>query len=122
MPCAYLFEGTKAVGVVWNMNLPARLTLPMQPGALQAADLMGTSLPVAAEKDSLVVQLPAERPTYLYCDTGNYAALEKALAGAQMTDVEPVAVTAQRTADGVQVTVASRSSAPKTASWKCCRP
>ena len=58
---AYLFEGAQPVCVVWNMNAPARLTLPIAPDALQAFDMMGNSLPVAAEKDGAAVEIAAER-------------------------------------------------------------
>jgi len=106
---AHLFEGSAPVCVVWNMNLPARLSLPMRPDAIQVFDLMGTPVPAVAEKDGVVVQLPTERPVYLRCAAGEYGLLEKALAGAQVVDLVPVAVAARQTAGGVEVTVTSQS-------------
>ncbi len=108
---AHLFQGAKAVGVVWNMNFPARLTLAMRPGSLQVSDLMGTPVPVGGEKDGVVVLLPAERPTYLCCEAKDYALLEKALAEAKISELEPIVVKAERTAGGVRVTVTSQSPA-----------
>jgi polysaccharide biosynthesis protein PslG len=108
---AYLFEGSTPVAVVWNMNLPASLTLSVPSDAVQAFDLMGTPVPLLGSTEGIVVQLPTERPVYLRAKAGQYALLEKALADAKVREEEPVAVSVRPSADGVEVTVTCQSPA-----------
>jgi hypothetical protein len=105
----YLFEGAAPVCVVWNMDAPARLSLPLPASAVQVFDLMGNPVAVVSETNGIAVQLPAERPTYLRGSAGTYALLEKALAAAQMIDAKPIAVTARPASGGIEVTVTNRS-------------
>lgn len=109
----HLYDGANPTCVVWSLNAPVRLSLPVRPGALalQVFDLMGNPVPVTTEKDGIAIEMPAERPMYLRCGGGEYAALEKALAGAKMTALDPVLVKARPTAGGLEVTVISRSPA-----------
>jgi hypothetical protein len=100
------------VGVVWNMNAPARVSLSMRPDAVQAFDMMGNALLVVAEKDSAVIQIPAERPAFLRCGAGDSALLKKAVAGMQVKDLDPVVITASPVVGGVQVTLTGASSSP----------
>jgi hypothetical protein len=109
---AFLFERTAPVGVVWNMNAPARVSLSMRPDAVQAFDMMGNALLVVAEKDSAVIQIPAERPAFLRCGAGDSALLKKAVAGMQVKDLDPVVITASPVVGGVQVTLTGASSSP----------
>jgi hypothetical protein len=109
---AFLFDGTAPVGVVWNLNLPARVSLPMRPEAVQAFDMMGNALPVVAEKDGAMVQIRAERPAFLKCRAEDSALLRKAVAGMQVKDLDPVAITARPIAGGVQVTLIGASPSP----------
>ena len=107
---AHLFEGAAPVCVVWNMNLPAKLRLPIGRNSVQAFDLMGTPVDMAAEQDGIAIELPVERPVYVRCVTGGYDMLEKALAAAKVVEVEPVGIAdSHAVATGIQVTVASRS-------------
>jgi hypothetical protein len=108
---AHLFEGSAPVCVAWNMNLPARLIAPLRPDEVQAFDLMGAEMSLTAERDGVVVQLPAERPVFLRCAAGQYAALEQAIAAGRVVELAPVLVATQRTAEGVEVTVTSQSKA-----------
>jgi hypothetical protein len=109
---AFVFEGTVPVGVVWNLNAPARVSLAMRPDAVQAFDMMGNALPVVAEKDSAVIQIPAERPAFLKCRAEDSALLMKAVAGMQVKDLDPVVMTARPIAGGVQVTLTGAASSP----------
>jgi len=74
--------------------------------------MMGNALPVVAEKDSAVIQLPAERPAFLRCGAQDSALLKKAVAGMQVKDLDPVVITASPVAGGVQVTLTGASSSP----------
>jgi len=109
---AFLFEGAAPVGVVWNLNGPARVSLPVRADAVQAFDMMGNALPVVAEKDSAVIQIAADRPAFLRCAAGDAALLRKAVAGMQVKDLDPVVITARPIAGGVQVTLTGASSSP----------
>jgi len=107
---AFLFRGTSPVAVVWNLDAPARLSLPMAADGLEAFDLMGTPIPVEAEGDRAGVGLPADRPTYLRARAGDAGVFEKALVGAKVRDIAPVAVAAHLGAtDSIEVTVTNRS-------------
>jgi hypothetical protein len=109
---AFLFEGTAPVGVVWNLNTSARVSLAMPPDAVQAFDMMGNALPVVAEKDTAVIQVPAERPVFLRCDAEHSALLKRAVAGMQVKDMDPVVIKAGPVAGGVQVTLTGASPSP----------
>ena len=106
---AHLYNGASAVCVIWNINAPMRLSLPLPSDKLQAFDTMGNAVPVAVEKDRAVVEFPVDRPIYLRCAGGDYALLEKALAGADVAYVAPVAVTAKASSGGIEVKVTGRS-------------
>jgi hypothetical protein len=104
----FLFAGKQPVCVVWNMNAPTRLSLPIRPDGIKAFDLMGNPVPVEATADSLTVQIPAERPTYLAGGT-DVAAWEKALAAVQVADLAPLAVEARHAGGKLAVTVTNQS-------------
>jgi len=107
---AFLFEGSGPVAVVWNLDAPARLSLPVPADELEAFDLMGNPMEVEAGGNGANVLLPADRPTYLRTRTGDVGTLEKALAEAEVIEVAPVAVTARMRATGsIEVTVTNRS-------------
>ena len=99
--------------VVWNTVAPVQLNLSAGPASLQAFDTMGNAVPVVAGKDGAAIQLPAERPTYLRCGAGDYGLLEKAVANARVTYLDPVAVTSKSAEGGVEVTVTGRSRIPQ---------
>ncbi len=105
---AHLFEGDAPVCVAWNLNAPARLLLPRRVESLRAFDLMGNEVRVVAGDHGIEVSLPAERPTYLRCRTGDRAVLEDGLAAAKMIDLDAVTVMARPAAGGVQVTLTGR--------------
>jgi hypothetical protein len=104
---AFLFEGDMPVCVVWNMNAPTQLVLPGRPDSLRAFDMMGNALPIVGS----MVEIPAERPTYLRCAAGESEALTKALAAAKAIDAAAVAVTVRPAAGGrgIDVTVTGRA-------------
>jgi hypothetical protein len=106
---AFLFEGAAPVGVVWNLNAPAHVSLPMPATAVHAFDMMGNPMPVLAENGGAVVQCAAARPVFLQCATTDAALLEKALAAMQVKDMDPVLIEAGPVAGGVQVTVTGAS-------------
>jgi hypothetical protein len=105
----FLFDGKQPVCVVWNVNAPTRLSLPIRPEGIKAFDLMGNPVPVEAGADGIGIQIPAERPTYLCGGSADGAAWEKALAAAQVVDVLPVAVEARRANGKLTVTVTNQS-------------
>jgi hypothetical protein len=106
----FLFQGTGPVAVVWNLDDPARLHLPVSAEQLEAFDLMGNPMPVLVEGARTRVDLPANRPTYLRLRAGESGALEQALSKAEVSEVPPVAITARAGAAGrVEVTVTNRS-------------
>ena len=107
---AFLFEGTVPVCVVWNMNTPARLKLSMPPAALQAFDMMGNPLPVAADKDGAVIEIATERPAFLRCGARDSDQMKKALAEMKVKELDQVVIAASPVADGIQVTVTGASS------------
>jgi hypothetical protein len=109
---AFLFEGTAPTGVVWNLNLPARVSLPIRPDAVQAFDMMGNAVPVVAEQDSAVIQIPADRPAFLRCSAADAALFRRAVAGMQVKSQDPVVIAARAIAGGVQVTVTGASPSP----------
>jgi len=109
---AFLFEGTAPVGVVWNLNAPARVSLAMRPDAVQAFDMMGNALPVVGEKDSAVIQISAERPAFFKCRAEDAALLKKAVAGMQVKGLDPVVIKVTPVAGGVQVTLTGASPSP----------
>jgi hypothetical protein len=107
---AFLFQGANSVAVVWNLDAPARPSLPVAADKLEAFDLMGNPMPVEAEGDGAGVDLPADRPAYLRVRRAEAEVLEQALAGAEVGEVAPVAVTARMDAAGnIEVTVTNRS-------------
>jgi hypothetical protein len=106
---AHLFKGATAVCVVWNINAPMRLSLPLSSDKLQAFDTMGNAVQVAVEKERSVVECPLDRPIYLRCAGDDYALLENALAGAEVAYLDPVAVTASASSSGIEVKVTGRS-------------
>ena len=108
----FLFEGKEPIGVAWNMNVPARLSVPMRADGLKAFDMMGNPLPVSAEGTGAAVEIPAERPVFLRA-TGDAESLKKAIAAAQAKDVDTVVVAANPTAGGIEAKVTSRSSGPQ---------
>jgi hypothetical protein len=101
---AYLFNGSSPVCVVWNMNAEAWLHLDIWANSVEAFDLMGTRLMVSA-LGKLEMPLPAEQPVYLRGKPGQYEQMEKALAEAKVTELEPVAVTAWSWGKGASVKV-----------------
>lgn len=105
----FLFGGKQSVCVVWNMNAPTRLSLPMRPEGIKAFDLMGNPMTVEAAADGIEVQIPAERPTYLCGGGADVATWEKALAAAQVADLVPVAVEARQVNGKLAVTVTNQS-------------
>jgi polysaccharide biosynthesis protein PslG len=111
---AYLFEGKQPVCAVWNLNGPARLTLPTPIDSLRAYDMMGNEFPIEVlQHHGTEVLLPAERPVYLSVAAGRYAALEKAIAEAKAVDVPPVAVKTSAAEGGISVTVSNQSRSPQ---------
>ena len=109
---AYLFDGAAPVCVVWNMNVPASLTLTMPGDGVQAFDLMGTPMPLGRlATGGLAVNVRAEQPIYLRGKPGEQAMLEKALANVQVYEREPVAVTALWWGGGAGVTITNHSDA-----------
>jgi hypothetical protein len=105
----FLFAGKQPVCVVWNLNSPTRLKLPILPDGIKAFDLMGNPVAVEAAADRLTVQIPAERPTYLCGGSADLAAWEKALAAAQVADLAPVALEARQANGKLAVTVTNQS-------------
>ncbi len=108
---AYLFDGPTAVGVVWNISAPVRLSLPLSSEKLRAFDTMGNALPLAAQKDQTTVECPVDCPIFLRCESGDYALLEKALADARVEYVAPLAVKANATVGRIEVTMTNSSTA-----------
>jgi hypothetical protein len=105
----FLFGGKQTVCVVWNVNAPTRLSLPIRPDGIKAFDLMGNPVTVEARADGIEVQIPAERPIYL-CGTGADGAVwEKALAAAQVADLPPVVVESRQANGKLAVTVTNQS-------------
>ncbi len=105
----FLFARKQPVCVVWNMNAPTRLSLPIRPEGIEALDLMGNPLTVEAAADGLSVTIPAERPTYLCGGSADVAAWEKAMAAAQVADLVPVALAARQANGKLAVTVTNTS-------------
>ncbi len=106
---AHLFKGASAVCVIWNINAPMRLSLPLSSDKVQAFDTMGNAVQVAAEKDRAAVEFSVDRPIYLRCAGDDYALLEKALASAEVAYLDPVVVTASSSGRSIEVKVTGRS-------------
>ncbi len=106
---AFLFEGAEPTGVVWNMNVPALLILPIAPGRLKAFDMMGNAMEVGSDKGGALLDIPAERPIFLRCGTGDAGALKKAIEKLESQNRDTVLVTEKPTAAGIEVTVTGRS-------------
>jgi hypothetical protein len=111
----YLFAGAAPVCVVWNLDAPASLSLPLPPAAVEAFDGMGNPAPVTAGRGGSQTELPAARPVFLRlrpADGGRGAAgaLERMLAGARVTVSAPVAVAAKHSrGQALEVIVTNRT-------------
>jgi hypothetical protein len=102
------------VAVVWNLEEAAFLSLPLPVDELEAFDLMGNPLPVEAVGNRAGVRLLADRPTYLRARSGEAGLLERALAGAEVREVAPIAVVARTVAAGsTEVLVTNWSRSPQ---------
>jgi hypothetical protein len=108
---AYLFDGVEPVCVAWHLDATARLDLPIPASSIEAFDLMGNSLPLAASVEGSL-PLPADRPVYLRARveggqaSERYHALEIALAKARVTGTDPITVVTRLTAGPrLQVTI-----------------
>jgi hypothetical protein len=107
---AHLYKGASAVCVVWNINAPIRLSLPLPSDKVKAFDTMGNPVQVVAGKDRAVVELPLDRPTYLRCAGDDYPLLEKAVAEAEVAYLDPVIITANASGRGIEVKLTGRLS------------
>jgi hypothetical protein len=109
---AHMFQGTTTgVCAFWNTVTPMQLTLAIAPSKVKAFDTMGNAIPITGTTTS-TIQVAAERPAFLQCNIGDYAAMDAAMSGAQVANVCSVNITTTPMVGGVQVTLTGVSPTP----------